>query len=537
MAGQKEGCSYVGDGKLLPNYGWVQNTSSLSMVRDMLELIDEEGTNHFEFMRRVYAYRISQNPKLAKWTYDARCRARAICATGMADIDRSIQGYVLTPLGKELLQAPKSDQFYRGERVLCVEEKEIFQKGLLTNPPVIRVLTLLNEARRNEQISLSKYDVGAQLGFVGDEGFTHLDAEYVASTGGKFNDKEGSADKWARTIISWLVQVDWATKTEAIEIYGQSLPVYTTIQQVDRVLQYAARSTIKNIPQEMLCSDANPLSAIIQKRRCEVLDILSTVTYMSNEDLQKELAAREIETDSETLKFDVINLAQAGINIKKEGSIYKLADNIKLDKIKDSTPLSSAAADRLSVIEKNIQHYVSKYDEVIPPRLIDSLIRYGYSGRDNSTDFEIAVNRFFLHMGYESEHLGQGNGRVADVIAKYKDAMMPKSYGLIIDAKAYEKYNFPAGDVRKMKEYIRTHMPDLMQEMIPKYAFAFVSMDFTDADTHLEEIANETAVNGTAIDVYTLLALGADVKMQKISISNLYDSFTTNSRFVYDVSN
>lgn len=534
MAGKKEGCTYIGDGKLLPNYGWVQNTSSLSMVRDMLELIDDEGVNHFEFMRRVYAYRIQRNPNLAKWTYDARCRARAICATGMADIDRNIQGYVLTPLGKELLSAPKSEQYFKGERILTEEEKDIFKKGLLTNPPVIRVLTLLNNARREEHISLSKYDVGSQLGFVGDEGFTHLDAEYVASTGGKFNDKEGSADKWARTIISWLVQVGWATKTESIEIYGQSLPVYTTNPQVDRVLQYAARSTIKNIPQEMLCSDVNPLSSIIQKRRCETLDILSTTSYMSNDLLIEQLQGRNVEIDAETLKFDIINLSQAGINIKKEGSVYKLADNIKLDKIKDNVAVPKTSAERLSFIEKNIQHYVSKYDEIIPPRIIDSLIRYGYSGRENSTDFEIAVNRFFIHMGYESEHLGQGNGRVADVIAKYKDAMMPKSYGLIIDAKAYEKYNFPAGDVRKMKEYIETHTPALMQEMIPRYAFAFISMDFTDADVHLKEIADKTAVNGTAIDVYTLLALGAAVKSQQISIGSLYDSFTTNKRYNYE---
>ena len=62
-------------------------------------------------------------------------------------------------------------------------------------------------------------------------------------------------------------------------------------------------------------------------------------------------------------------------------------------------------------------------------------------------------------------------------------------------------------------------------------------MDFTDADAHLEEIANETAVNGTALDVFTLLALGADVKNQKISIGSLYESFTTNKRFLYEVSN
>ena len=106
--GQKEGCNYNGDGVLLPNYGWVQNTSNLSMVRDMVELVGTEPINHNEFMRRVYAYRIQLEPDLAKWTYDARCRARAIVATGMVHLDRDIQGYVITDLGRELIAAPKS---------------------------------------------------------------------------------------------------------------------------------------------------------------------------------------------------------------------------------------------------------------------------------------------------------------------------------------------------------------------------------------------------------------------------------------------
>jgi hypothetical protein len=38
--------SYEGEGKLLTNYGWVQNTSNLSTVRDTVELVSEEGMNH-----------------------------------------------------------------------------------------------------------------------------------------------------------------------------------------------------------------------------------------------------------------------------------------------------------------------------------------------------------------------------------------------------------------------------------------------------------------------------------------------------------
>ena len=37
---------YEGEGKLLTNYGWVQNTSNLSTVRDTVELVSEDGMNH-----------------------------------------------------------------------------------------------------------------------------------------------------------------------------------------------------------------------------------------------------------------------------------------------------------------------------------------------------------------------------------------------------------------------------------------------------------------------------------------------------------
>lgn len=106
------------------------------------------------------------------------------------------------------------------------------------------------------------------------------------------------------------------------------------------------------------------------------------------------------------------------------------------------------------------------------------------------------------------------------------------AYGLIIDTKAYEKYNFPAGDVRKMKEYIALHGAELMQDMIPHHAFAFISMAFTPPDEHLSEIAKDTAVNGTAIDVFTLMELGSKVSKQEVSIADIYSSFTTNKLFV-----
>lgn len=123
----------------------------------------------------------------------------------------------------------------------------------------------------------------------------------------------------------------------------------------------------------------------------------------------------------------------------------------------------------MSDVEKKITHYVTAYADTLPARLIDNLIRFGYAGTESAAQFEAAVDKFFKLMGYESNCLGQGHGRVADVIAKYKTTPYPRSYGLIIDAKAYARYTFPAGDVRKMKEYIDLHGAELLSERIPNH--------------------------------------------------------------------
>ena len=352
----------------------------------------------------------------------------------------------------------------------------------------------------------------------------------MARSGKSFNDAEGDADKWARTILSWLSQVDWVVKSESADILGKSLPLYTTVYEVDRVLQYAARSTVKYVPQEMLCSDHHPFADVVQQRRVAILKVLSKKPFMAITDLLNAVIGLGIDTDEETLAFDILNLRQAGIQISKERSFYRLTDKIKLDVIPEQKPIT--AQQKVNGIEKQIEHYVMVYEDSLPSRLVDNLIRYGYDGTNSAALFEMTVEKLFSFMGYEAQCLGQGHGRVADVIAKYRDAFYAKSYGLIIDTKAYEKYNFPAGDVRKMKEYIALHGAELMQDMIPHHAFAFISMAFTPPDEHLSEIAKDTAVNGTAIDVFTLMELGSKVSKQEVSIADIYSSFTTNKLFV-----
>lgn len=300
--------------------------------------------------------------------------------------------------------------------------------------------------------------------------------------------------------------------------------------EVDRVLQYPARSTVKYVPQEMLCSARHPFSRIVQQRRAVVLRILMKNQYMPLSGLLSAVQSQGVEADGETLAFDLLNLRQAGIQISKEGSIYRLTDNIHLDAPPEQLPI--AARKQMAEVEKQIQQYVTAYEDILPSKLVDSLIRCGSGGKDTAAYFEEAVGKLFSLAGYDVQWLGQGRGRVADVIVKYKDALPAKSYALVIDTKAYEKYTFPAGDVRKMKEYVLQHGGELMKDMIPRHAFVFVSMAFGPPESHLEEIAADTAVSGAAADVFSLMAFAAKALKRELSIADMYPYFTTNRQFV-----
>lgn len=524
---------YKGVGSLMPNYGWVQNTSNLSTIRETVELFDSDEISHNEYMRKILQYRVTCDNlgKKRKWSWDARCRIKAVCACGMVRLNREINGYTLTDLGKELIMAPKSEKLFKGKRVLTEAEIEIFRKGLLTNPPVIRVLSLLNEDRRNGGKGLSKYDIGGKLGFVGDVGFTHLEPEFVARSGKQFNDAEGDADKWGRTIISWLCQVAWAEQTGRLYYGEKPLPIYSTKYEVDQVLRYKAKSTKKYVPSEMLCSDHHPFPKLIQNRRCKIIDILSRSQTIDIDELTQKLIKVGLDIDRQTLEFDIINLQQAGIQVHKERNTYNLTDKIELD-VKEVN-VERSAADKIDSLEKKIEAKVTQYADTLPARLVDNLIRYGHDGTNSAALFEATIEKFFMYLGYETEYLGQGHGRVADVIVKYKDAAYPKSYAIVIDAKAYDnKYSFPAGDVRKMKEYINFHGPTLLQENIPNHAFAFVSPQFSNEEVRLKEIADDTMINGTAIETDNLLELGNKIKKQDYKISEIYSKFTTNVLFV-----
>lgn len=79
------------------------------------------------------------------------------------------------------------------------------------------------------------------------------------------------------------------------------------------------------------------------------------------------MVADGIDTDEETLAFDILNLRQAGIQISKERSYYRLTDKIAIDATRAPT---TSIHQIVGGIEKKIEHYVMVYADSLPTRLV-----------------------------------------------------------------------------------------------------------------------------------------------------------------------
>ena len=89
------------------------------------------------------------------------------------------------------------------------EEKKVLIEAIISYPPAIRVLSLLAEGNH-----LTKFEIGKNLGFNGESGFTSLPQNILLDTLAKCEDGkekskirgdwDGSADKYARMISGWL---------------------------------------------------------------------------------------------------------------------------------------------------------------------------------------------------------------------------------------------------------------------------------------------------------------------------------------------
>ena len=436
------------------------------------------------------------------------------------------------------------------------EEYDTLSIALLSYPPVCRILSLLKE--KDEQ---TKFELGSQLGFKGELGFTSIPqdiylCDYTEALTAKDkkdvrSNLEGDSDKYARGIASWCSQMNWVessrkkvTGSYRKKQYSADLQAFSITRLGEKALIKAKGNSSnpkipKNVLFQMLASNKTSGADYLRYLRASIIKVLEP-SPKSLGQLKEALKGYQLDIDEDTIIDNIHGLVSIGINITNHKDKYKLED--KIEKL-ELPPRSSCVkdevndiVDRVRVKLKNIDH---KY-------LI--LISLAYSNETERTkknsdarDFEIQTAELFTkELGFNGIRLGESNK--PDVLISFG------ANGTIIDNKSYKDgFNIPRATSDQMIRYINENNQRTTQlnpnewwknfdSSVSNYTFLFVTSFLKGSfKNQIEYISNATnGTRGAAINVENLLYISEDIKSGIIKQSDFYSKFK-NDEIVYPI--
>lgn len=463
---------------------------------------------------------------ISDWPADSF--ARWAISLGLLNYNRKNDCCSITPLGIDFVEAPDKTN----------AQEETYLQAFGSNPPVVRVLQLLKDSNRK----LTKFELGKNLGFKTEAGFTSVDirdvAELILANPGDRNkilsNIEGTSDKYARTICTWLKKIGWVRQCNdnfvVVDTYlgkktlnvPQSYEITANGKAALRRIQgLSSHSKIpKRVFWEMLSSKPADRN-YIRNRRSYIIKFLNLGTYHTVEEIQNYLTSKSISEPAEVILEDLNGLKNLGLTVQRSLKGFKIMDSIVGLEIPEDS-IHATACD-LSIVKNELR---AKLKYVNHDYL--TLIDYAWDP-DSNRAFEFKTAEFLREeLGLKGKRLG--DSRKPDVCVYYS------ANGLIIDNKAYGKgYSLPIKQADEMIRYLDENQKrneklnsnkwwEIFPDSVNQFGFSFVSSDFKGSYLNqLKYISERTGYNGSCITAKNLLLIGEKLKAKEIS----YDDFFT----------
>lgn len=556
------------DSKKTRAFGWVQDSGNLDSLCDVVAIFDETSDFHKmlktqtlpslvkdEKMRSEMFSQLNTRPVSLTYKILTGRRCKTDC-TGIvqAAVKGQKGGWIVDWAADNFLRWAQAFGFISynynddtfsitesGKRLVHSEDKkELLIKAALSYPPAYRILSFL----KNPETVLTKYEIGEQFGFVGEEGFIFYPvASVVAALSNAENDEgrkkikanwESTSDKYARTICQWLIKLGLLEKTrkEVSAFYGNT--VYSETFNAFRITpkgeKYLRNSTgnsrhrkmKKNVSYEMFSLMNGKEKDYIRFRRSLILKFLAEHNRVCKyEEISKFLLAYGLEENLATICDDIKGFENLGLEIIFTDDGAKLKDSIcdfSIPHYKDLSEKSELTAEKDSVRSqlKNIPHeYLSLMD-------------LAFDGKQDRL-FEMKFMELFLReCNFNGDHLGGVSKPDGALFTDFDDG----NYGIIIDTKAYSKgYDLPRHQQDEMLRYIQENIsrnkaqnPNEWWKIFPdnltKFYFMFVSGSFKgDIAGKLEKVAAVHGVDGTAMPIVQALLAADKMKGGKMTFA------------------
>ncbi|MEY8353649.1 restriction endonuclease FokI C-terminal domain-containing protein [Lachnospiraceae bacterium 54-53] len=458
---------------------------------------------------------------------------------GFLDYDRKEDVCSLSPLGRRYADAPEGSE----------EEGDALKRALLSYPPVCRVMSLLSEEGH-----LTKFEIGARLGFIGEAGFTSIPQSMIlqglseAGTSEEkarvLQDTEGTSDKYVRTICSWLMQMGWVNKVPKEVTVAQGNRIYSGTIPQSYQLTLKGRTVLKHtrgvskfprIPKrvmwDMLATKV-PDREYLRSRRTHIIKHLEG-NCCSAEEIKEYLKGAGMEEEVCTILDDIRSLENIGLHVKKSGNTYRIMDEITGLELPEADTAAAPVKSGVSVCKDYLRSHMTHVDHKY---LV--LLDLGFDG-GSDRDYEIQTGELLTaELDFKGARLG--DSRKPDVCVYYgKD-------GLIIDNKAYGKgYSLPIKQADEMYRYIEENKErderinpnkwwEIFDEEVTRYHFAFVSGAFTGGfKERLNNIRMRSGICGAAVSSMNLLLLAEELKAGRLGYEECFALFDRSDEIVF----
>lgn len=444
--------------------------------------------------------------------------------------------FEITEEGRDLVKA-------RGEEEeLTKEETELLTRAALSYPPAVRILRLLAA----EDAHLTKFELGKQLGFIGEGGFTSLPQSVLLRTLAITKDPadinkmkadwEGSSDKYARMIAKWLAKlglVEMVPKVFQVAIQSEVHTV--TIGQAYQITakgfmalnhtngKSSYKKLSKNVCFEMLATKAGDRE-YLRTRRVYLLKFISESKQGSSiKQLIEKLTECGLACEEGSITDDIKGLINIGLNITYKNNLYYLED------VLNDFIIPTARLEGKTEVETIKEQMRGELTHLSHEYL--GLLDLAYDSKQNRL-FELKTMQLLTEeCDFEGLHLGGSRKPDGIIYTKTGSGQVVKeNYGVIIDTKAYSGgYSLPISQADEMERYIgenqtrdiRVNPNEWWKNFgneVTEYYYMFVAGNFKGKfQEQIERINCNKNVKGAAVSIQQLLRIVNDYKGGKIT--------------------
>lgn len=408
---------------------------------------------------------------------------------------------------------------------------QLLNEAFLSYPPVIRILELLHECG-----PCTKFELGAQIGFIGDRSFISVAQDFFAyqyysaeNTQERVklcSSLEGDADAIASNICNWLVKLSYVKKITKFATL-KYLDADHAMEMVAWEITEAGRAALKDsyhitknvIISSLSCRDVD--KEYIRARRGLILSYLKENAATCDE-LKDYLKNNEIITSCGTVYDDIKGLQRIGLRITERDGMFCLDDEIILSSMsQDYKRIECSEKEKLKLgLRDELKHIDHKYLSMID-------LAYAQNTRAATLSNEARIFNMLLAQFLRDEF----NFKV-QIVGSINNTLTILDNGmgtvLIFETTAYRRdFKSELQTEVEVRSVISLRMQEIRKHVprIEKIGFVIVLSDDAAISEHIEFIkglnTSKEAIGGI-VTLETLFKIGEKLKTKEIDHRDIY---------------